>query len=64
MQASEHLSIALKAAEAAAAVIMKYYQRQIQVQTKSDFSPVTIADIESEKVIRKIISDAFPAHGL
>ncbi|MCW8845597.1 MAG: inositol-phosphate phosphatase [Gammaproteobacteria bacterium] len=63
MQASEHLSIALKAAEAAAAVIMKYYQRQIQVQTKSDFSPVTIADIESEKVIRKIISDAFPAHG-
>ena len=63
MQASEHLSIALKAAEAAAGVIMKYYQRQIQVQTKSDLSPVTIADIESEKVIRKIISDAFPEHG-
>ena len=63
MQSSEHLSIALKAAEAAAGVIMKYYQQQFQVETKSDLSPVTIADIESEKVIRKIISDAFPGHG-
>ena len=63
MQASDHLSIALEAAEAAAGVIMKYYQQHIQIQTKSDLSPVTIADIESEKVIRRIISDAFPEHG-
>lgn len=63
MQASDPLSIALEAAEAAAAVIMKYYQQQVEIQTKSDLSPVTIADIESEKVIRRIISGAFPEHG-
>ena len=63
MQSSEHLSVALKAAKAAAGVIMKYYQQQFQIETKSDLSPVTIADIDSEKVIRQIISEAFPGHG-
>ncbi|MCJ7556155.1 MAG: inositol-phosphate phosphatase [Gammaproteobacteria bacterium] len=63
MRASEHLSVALKAADAAADVIMKYYQKQVQIKTKADLSPVTIADIESEQVIRQIISDAFPSHG-
>jgi histidinol-phosphatase len=63
MQPGEHLSVALNAAQAAAGVIMKYYQQQFQIETKSDLSPVTIADIESEKVIRQIISDAFPGHG-
>jgi histidinol-phosphatase len=35
----------------------------VEVQTKSDLSPVTVADIESEKVIRAIVSRAFPKHG-
>jgi histidinol-phosphatase len=63
MQASEHLSVALEAARSAAVVIMKYYQQPVEIQTKSDLSPVTIADIESEKVIRRIITRAFPDHG-
>jgi histidinol-phosphatase len=63
MQASEHLSVALEAAKAASDVIMKYYQQPVEVQTKSDLSPVTVADIESEKVIRAIVSRAFPKHG-
>ena len=63
MHKSEQLAVALTAAEEAASVIMHYYRRQLQVQTKADRSPVTVADIEAEKVIRETIAAAFPDHG-
>ncbi|NNM13724.1 MAG: inositol-phosphate phosphatase [Gammaproteobacteria bacterium] len=58
---------AKQAATAAAEVIRHYYDIQLagklEVELKSDASPVTQADIESEKVIRKILLDAFPQDG-
>ncbi|MGV6859191.1 MAG: inositol monophosphatase family protein [bacterium] len=63
MAHSEFLQVALDAAKAAQDVINKYYLGQFEVEIKDDRSPVTIADVETEKTIRKIILDAFPDHG-
>jgi histidinol-phosphatase len=60
---SPFLSTALEAANAAAEVIRRYYQRNLEVVMKADKSPVTQADIETEKVIREIIGRRFPEHG-
>lgn len=56
------LKIAREAAAAAADVIRYYYGRDIDVETKADESPVTIADREAERVIREIIAAACPDH--
>ena len=60
---SPFLTTALDAARAAAEVIRRYYQRNAAVTIKADKTPVTQADVESEKVIRAIIAERFPAHG-
>ena len=57
------LKTAIEAAEAAQKVIHKYYSGDFEILIKPDETPVTIADIETEKVIKKIILDAFPEHG-
>lgn len=63
MQTSEFLTVALDAAREAEAVVRFYHDRQLEVQTKEDLSPVTIADVETENKIREIILGAFPDHG-
>jgi histidinol-phosphatase len=63
MTQSLFLAAALEAAEAAAVVIHRYYQRNLDVALKSDKSPVTQADVETEQVIRQIIGSLFPDHG-
>lgn len=63
MAQSRFLETALKAAEAAEAVIRRYYQGQFDVELKADQSPVTVADVESEQAIKAVIRAAFPEHG-
>ncbi len=63
MSHSPFLSAALEAAGAAAEVIRRYYQQNAAVTIKADKSPVTQADVESEQVIRGILSQRFPSHG-
>lgn len=60
---SPFLATALDAARAAAEVIRRYYQHNLEVTIKADKSPVTQADVETEKVIRGIIEERFPSHG-
>ncbi len=60
---SPFLKTALEAAQAAQEVINKYYAGDFEIEIKPDETPVTIADIETEKTIKKIILDAFPDHG-
>ncbi|MGC3979794.1 MAG: inositol monophosphatase family protein [Steroidobacteraceae bacterium] len=60
---SPFLSTAIEAAQAAAVVIRRYYQQNIAITIKADKSPVTAADVETEQVIRKLISSRFPDHG-
>ena len=63
MERSRYLQVALDAARAAAEVIQHYYRDGVEVAIKPDATPVTRADIESEEVIHRAISSAFPDHG-
>jgi histidinol-phosphatase len=60
---SKELQAALDAAEAAAEIIRAHYGRGIGVRLKPDSSPVTEADVLSEKAIREILSSRFPSFG-
>ena len=60
---SAELQAALDAAQAAAAVIRSLYQRNLEITTKSDKSPVTEADVRSEQAIHEVLSKRFPGHG-
>ena len=63
MGTNEFLEVGIEAAKAAERVIQHYYQSNLEVITKEDFTPVTQADIESEQAIRQVISQHFPDHG-
>jgi len=61
---SAYLSKAIEAAEAAQEVIRHYYRGdQLNTQLKEDQSPVTVADVETEKAIKEVLLGAFPDHG-
>ncbi len=45
-------------------VIRKYFRTNINVETKPDESPVTIADKKSEELMRDLILKEFPDHGI
>jgi histidinol phosphatase-like enzyme (inositol monophosphatase family) len=53
------LAVAARACDAARAEILPRY-RHVAVETKRDGSPVTIADREAERAIRRVIGEAFP----
>jgi len=63
MEQSVFLKTALDAIKVSDEIIMSYYHGDIQVETKADMSPVTIADKEAESAIKNILSTAFPEHG-
>ena len=63
MERSRYLKVALEAAQAAAEVIRHYYRDDVEVSWKADATPVTRADVESEEIIHRILSAAFPDHG-
>jgi len=51
-------------ADISAEVIKPYFRTQINVERKSDQSPVTIADKKAEEIMRKEIEKEFPEHGI
>lgn len=63
MNYAQELAAAKQAALGAADIIRHYYQANVTVTTKSDRTPVTVADVESEKHIRHILTEAFPDDG-
>lgn len=59
------IDVAIEAARQAGALAYRYFKTQsTRVTYKPDNSPVTKADIEAEKLIRKIIIKKFPDHGI
>src|SRR5262245_18908963 len=60
---SDFLRVALQAAEAAGEIVKPLYQSNLEVRTKADKSPVTVADVEAEKRIRALLEENFPTHG-
>jgi histidinol-phosphatase len=60
----ELLATALLAAESAGELIMSYYDGKFDIEIKADQTPVTVADRGAEQLIRNIINDNFPQHGI
>ncbi len=62
---AEAEAVAIKAAKEAAKVLMKHFRTELRIETKGDpRNIVTIADKESDALIRKIILEKFPDHGI
>lgn len=61
---SKELEVAIQAALAAGKILEKYFETEILKDMKEDKSIVTLADRESEEVIKKIILDVFPHHSI
>lgn len=63
MSQSLFLQKAIEAAKAGEEVIRHYYEKNVDVEIKADRTPVTVADVETEKAIHAVLSEAFPEHG-
>ncbi len=57
------IDTAIRAAREGGQIALDYFKHVPKVIYKPDSTPVTKADIEAEKIIRKIISSKFPSHG-
>ena len=61
---SKELKVAIKAAKEAGKILEKYFETEILKEYKEDKTIVTLADKESEEVIKEIIFKAFPDHSI
>lgn len=64
MQIQELLATALAVSEAARPVPLGYFRRKLEVIAKADASPVTVADRETERVMREMLAAHVPEHGI
>lgn len=56
------LEFAVEATIQAGKITLEYFQTDIQIETKPDLSPVTVADRRSEERIREMIGRYYPQH--
>lgn len=61
---SSYLAFAVEAAREAGKIPLEYFQTDLDVSTKPDQSPVTIADKRTEEKLRELILARFPEHGI
>jgi inositol-phosphate phosphatase / L-galactose 1-phosphate phosphatase / histidinol-phosphatase len=64
LSAAVLLQAAREITAAAAATPLRYFRAGFTVERKSDESPVTVADRETETALRRAIAERFPAHGI
>lgn len=57
---TELTELTVPAAHSAGAIIMEHFDAGVEVERKSDASPVTVADHESEDVILRALADGAP----
>jgi inositol-phosphate phosphatase/L-galactose 1-phosphate phosphatase/histidinol-phosphatase len=60
----DFLALALSLADAAGKEIRPYFRKALIVDDKPDLSPVTAADRAAEQVMRSLIEQRFPDHGI
>ena len=58
------IAAAEAAADVAGAVVRPFFRADVAIDTKSDRSPVTIADRTAEKAMRAVLAERFPDHGI
>ena len=61
---AELVDLANAMADAAGSVARRYFRTPIAVDTKADSSPVTIADRKAEAVMRALLAENVPGHGV
>jgi histidinol phosphatase-like enzyme (inositol monophosphatase family) len=59
-----YVALANRLADAAGAVLQRYFRARVAVDAKADATPVTIADREAERAMRAILAEAAPGHGI
>jgi histidinol phosphatase-like enzyme (inositol monophosphatase family) len=57
------MDLAAEAAWQAGKITLRYFQTRLDVETKADSSPVTVADKESEEFLLRFLRREFPADG-
>jgi len=60
----EFVDFTKQLAQASGDIINSYFRSGVDVETKADESPVTIADKKAEEVMREMIMKEFPDHGI
>jgi inositol-phosphate phosphatase / L-galactose 1-phosphate phosphatase / histidinol-phosphatase len=60
----DFLTLALSLADAAREAIRPYFRKPLVVDDKPDLTPVTAADRAAEQVMRSLIEQRFPDHGI
>ena len=60
----EFIDLAHKLADAAGEIIRPLFRQKLDIVSKDDSSPVTIADQNAEMAMRKLIEAAYPEHGI
>jgi myo-inositol-1(or 4)-monophosphatase len=60
----DYLEFARRLTMQAGQVSLEYFRKNVAVETKSDGSPVTIADRKAEELIRDRIALRYPGHGI
>ena len=63
-EAHRYLALAHKLADAAGTITRPYFRTDLDIETKADESPVTIADREAERIMRTLITAEYPDHGI
>ncbi|MEP6638605.1 MAG: inositol monophosphatase family protein, partial [Chloroflexota bacterium] len=58
------LTFALACADAADAVALEHFRRDLVIETKPDRTFVTQADMAIERLLRELIRATYPEHGL
>jgi inositol-phosphate phosphatase/L-galactose 1-phosphate phosphatase/histidinol-phosphatase len=56
--------LATDLADAAGAAIRPHFRQRLAIDDKPDLSPVTVADREAERAMRRLIAARFPEHGI
>ena len=60
----EFIEFAGSLADAAGPILLRHFRKTVSVDTKSDKTPVSIADRDAEQAMRQLISDRYPGHGI
>src|SRR5690554_42399 len=58
------VELAERLVDAAAEVSLRYFRRKLAVDSKTDLSPVTLADRDAEAAMRQILAQEAPRHGI
>jgi len=61
---NEYVNFAHTLADESEKILMRYFRSKINIQSKKDNTPVTVADTESESLIRNLIARKYPKHGI